>query len=241
MIWEYTLPIQRVVRVSFVRDEFRSTAKIPIALQICRESRLHAQKTYKLSFAYKHSICPRRTYFNFERDVFDLVIEEDVPGTFWPTISDWMLSEHILAFTTLMEDSCKIKYMTASMRVLEKLGGSADRVISHKNQVENLAINHFTGLKMRITIPDGVAIWRPDSPVFVLARINRPVPSSRLSQMYQMPLKMVPWGIGRMDESYYHETWEKDLDLVDLFSKFESQGNINWNSKCSSSRKVSVW
>jgi hypothetical protein len=67
-IWRHCLPGPRAVEVDYGHgSEFLySEYPPPIALHICRESRIEALKHYELAFDSKPNAC--RIYFNFSRD-----------------------------------------------------------------------------------------------------------------------------------------------------------------------------
>ncbi|KAE8451998.1 hypothetical protein EG329_002163 [Mollisiaceae sp. DMI_Dod_QoI] len=74
MIWTMSLPGQRVLEIKRLHEEddsapeYRSAARIPTALHVCRESRKLAQRSYSLSFGPSIEDSGR-IYFDKEIDV----------------------------------------------------------------------------------------------------------------------------------------------------------------------------
>jgi hypothetical protein len=76
-IWRFSFPGPRLVSLRLhdeddpLKSSCRSSAEIPVALSVCYESRVEAQKQYKLSFARiagVDEVLEPQIYFDFDRD-----------------------------------------------------------------------------------------------------------------------------------------------------------------------------
>jgi hypothetical protein len=104
-IWDESLPKkQRLVRVFFddTSQPFKSSAKIPVALHVCKESRVQALRKYKLFFASKS--VPAQVYFNFSEDVFHM----DVGGG-----TRKARRARAFKFTNSMSDRQNVRFLAA--------------------------------------------------------------------------------------------------------------------------------
>ncbi|KAI9647936.1 hypothetical protein NHQ30_004325 [Ciborinia camelliae] len=74
-MWKFLRPRHRLIRLSLKEGDFRSTAILPIGLQICKESREVTLRSYKLRIAVEPSNA--RIYINTKYDALQLLIPRD--------------------------------------------------------------------------------------------------------------------------------------------------------------------
>jgi hypothetical protein len=137
-IWDFTLPRQRVVNVTYNADKnsYTTPIRVPMTLHICQESRERALRRYKLSFGAQKG--EARIYFNFEDDLLYMDMDRPESTTYTGEEAIFRAVEDFMKKT---EDIKKVKFFSCdrmAVKCMKSPGGG---------QFFNLA-----SLKMFVTI-----------------------------------------------------------------------------------------